>query len=110
MAKVIITNELKNEILKKFKRESKEIFSLLLTLEENPKKGKFLSLIGDIALKELKHKSFRFYFITNNYKIKFLKVEELQNFVIKFMRMSDKKSQEKVIEEIKKILKLKDNP
>ncbi|MCF7872299.1 hypothetical protein K9L97_04670 [Candidatus Woesearchaeota archaeon] len=107
MVKIIITESLKKEIHKKFKSETNKIFALIYTLKETPKKGKFLSLIGDIVLKEIKYKKFRFYFITDNHKIKFLKVEELQDLVIKFIRMSDKKSQDKVIEEIKDILKLK---
>ena len=78
MAKVIITKSLEEEINKKFKQESVEIFSLMLTLEDNPLKGKFLGVIGNIAVKELKYKKFRFYFLTDNYKIKFLKIDELK--------------------------------
>ena len=105
MAKVIITNSLEEEINKKFKQESVEIFSLMLMLEENPKKGKYIGAIGNIVIKELKYKKFRFYFLTDNYKIKFLKIEELKDLIIKFVRMSDKKDQQKVIEEIKAVLR-----
>jgi hypothetical protein len=105
MAKVIITEALEEEINKKFKQESIEIFRLLKTLEENPKKGKELRNIGKIVLKELKYNKFRFYFITDGYKIKILKADELKDLIIKFVRMSDKKSQQQTIEEIKMVLR-----
>jgi hypothetical protein len=105
MAKVIITPDLEEEINKIFKQESVEIFSLLLTLKDNPKKGKEVGVIRKAVIKEIKYKKYRFYFITDGYKIKFLKVEELQDIIIKFVRMSQKKDQKKVIEEIKVVLR-----
>ena len=105
MAKVIITKKLEDEINKKFKHESTEVFDLMLTLEDNPKKGDFLGVVGNIAIKELKYKKFRFYFLTNNYKLKFLSIEDLKDLIIKFTRMPEKKDQQKVIEEIRKVLK-----
>lgn len=104
MAKVIITDSLEQEIQKKFKQESVEILSLMLTLEENPKKGKDIGAIGAIAIKELKYGTFRFYFIVDRFKVKFLKVEELKDLIIKFVRMSGKNDQQKVINEIKYVL------
>jgi len=104
MAKVIILERLKNEILKKFKGESKDIFKLMFTLEENPKKGKFVGQVGGIVIKELKYEGFRFYFITDGYKLKIFDAEELKDLLIKFVRISDKKSQQEVITEIKQIL------
>ncbi len=76
------------------------------SLKEFPKKGKYLSQVGGIAIKELKYKSFRFYFITDNFKVKFLEINELNDLLIKFVRMSDKKTQQNVIEDIKKVLSL----
>ena len=105
MAEVIITESLKGEILKKFKGESKKIFRLMHSLRENPKKGKEIGQVRGIIIKELKYKKFRFYFITNGFEVKFLEIKDLQNLVIKFIKMSDKKSQQKVIEEIKDILR-----
>lgn len=105
MAIVYILKELEKTINKKFKKESIEVISHLLSLEDNPKKGKEVGRIGNIVVKELKYKKFRFYFITNNYKIKFLSVKELQNLIIKFINMSEKKDQQKVIEEIKTVLR-----
>jgi len=105
MAKVIITPALEEEIDKTFKHESIEIFSLLCTLKDNPKKGKEVGCIGDVVIKEIKYKKFRFYFITDGYKIKFLKIEELNDIIIKFVRMSQKKDQKETIEQIKNVLR-----
>lgn len=105
MARVIITKKLEEDVNRKFKLESVEIFSLMLTLEKNPKKGNSVGVIGDMAIRELRYKKFRFYFLTDNYKIKFLSAEDLKDLIIKFVRMSEKKDQQKVIDEIKIILR-----
>ena len=82
MAKVQIAQSLLEEIIRKFKGESHEIIDLLETLEDNPKKGKLIGQIGGIVIKELKYKDFRFYFITDGYKIKVLGEEELRDLII----------------------------
>jgi hypothetical protein len=105
MAKVIITKNLEKEINKKFQNRSIQIIKLMYSLKENPKKGKIVGNVGGIIIKELKYEKFRFYFITDGYRIKLLKIEELNDLLIKFVAMSDKKSQGKVIEEIKNVLK-----
>ena len=105
MAKVVISEELKNEILKKFKEESKKIFRLMYSLKESPKKGKPVGQVGGLLIKELKYKSFRFYFITDGFKLKILDLENLSDLLIRFVRMSDKKDQQKVINEIKDVLR-----
>jgi len=105
MAKVIITPFLEEEINKKFKHQSIEVLSLLKSLEENPYKGKELAVIGNLIIKELKYGKYRFYFITDGHKIKVLKVSELHDLIIKFVRMSDKKDQQETIDEIKKVLR-----
>jgi len=104
MAKVIILETLKDEIIKKFKGESKIIFKLMYSLGENPHKGKPLGNIGGVVIKEIKYKSFRFYFITDGYKLKIMDKSKLTNLLIKFVRMSDKKYQQQTINEIKKML------
>jgi len=104
MARVTIAETLKDEILKKFKEESKIIFRQMQSLEENPHKGKPLGHVGGIVIKELRYKNFRFYFITDGYKLKIMNQEKLVDLLIRFVRMSDKKSQQKTIEEIRKIL------
>jgi len=105
VAKVEISERLKENIFKKFKEKSKEIFDLMYTLKDNPKKGKVVGQVSGVIIKELKYKNFRFYFITNGYQLRVLDSEELQDLVIKFVRMSDKKNQQKTIEEIKNILR-----
>ena len=105
MAKVSITISLKEEIFKKFKGLSEKIFLQMKSLEDNPHKGKSLGHVAEIVIKELKYEKFRFYFITAGHVLKFGTEEELASLLIKFVRMSDKKDQEKKIEEIKGILK-----
>jgi hypothetical protein len=105
MAQVIIAESLEKEINKRFKSESIKIFEFMESLEENPKKGKPVGQVGGVIIKELKYNNFRFYFVTDGFKLKFLQISELNNLLIKFVRMSDKKTQQKTIEEIKKILK-----
>lgn len=104
MARVIITHSLEEEINKRFKKDSVKVFELLRSLEDNPKKGKELGRAGGLAIKELKHAVYRFYFIADSFKIKFLKSGELADLLIKFVRMSDKDNQQKIINEIKRIL------
>ena len=105
MAKVSIAETLKDEILKKFKEESKIIFRHIYSLGDNPHKGKPLGQVGGIVIKELKYKNFRFYFITDGFKLKIMDDSRLVDLLIRFVRMSDKKSQQKTINEIKKILR-----
>ena len=106
MAKVEITESLFKEIEKKFKGGAHKVIDLLETLEDNPKKGKPLANVGKIVIKEIRYdRSFRFYFIADGYKLKVLKAEELKDLLIKFVRMSDKNSQQKTIEEIKYVLR-----
>ncbi len=105
MAKVEISERLKQEIFKKFKGESVKVLDLLYSLKENPKKGKELGQVSGILVKELKYKNFRFYFIVSSYGIRFYDLEKLNELVIKIVRMSDKKSQQKTIDEIKHILR-----
>ena len=105
MAKVIITKKLGEEINKKFKGESVKIFDLMRSLEESPHKGKIVGQVSGIVIKEIRYGSFRFYFITDGFKIKLLGKDELENLLIKFVKMSDKKTQQKVINEIKYVLR-----
>jgi len=105
MAKVIILSSLEDDINKQFKRQSVEIFELMLSLRGNPKKGKEIGCVGATVIKELRYGVYRFYFITDGYKVKFLKTEELTELLIKFVRMSGKDTQQKVINEIKDVLR-----
>ena len=104
MAKIEIVRSLFEEIKKKFKGESYKIIDLMESLENNPKKGKLLGGVGGIVIKEIKYNSFRFYFVTDGYKLKFFDGENLTDMMIRFVRMSNKKYQQQTINEIKKIL------
>ena len=105
MAKVEIVFSLLKEIEKKFRGEAHKIIDLIESLEENPHKGKLVGNVGGIIIKELKYNAFRFYFVTDGFKIKMLGKEELSNLLIKFVRMSNKKEQQKTINEIKAVLR-----
>ena len=106
MAKVEIAESLYQEVERRFKQEAWEIIDLMQTLEQSPKKGKLLGTVGGIVVKELKYKSFRFYFVTDGFKLKFFGEEELTGLLIRFVRMSDKKHQQETINEIKRILRV----
>ena len=101
MAKVIITSALEEKINKVFRGESVEVLKLLLTLEENPKKGKEIGSVGGVIIKEIRYKNCRFYFITDGFKVKFLQNDELQELIIKCVNMSNKKNQQTIIDKIK---------
>ncbi|MEK6855814.1 MAG: hypothetical protein AABX66_01505 [Nanoarchaeota archaeon] len=105
MVKVIIVKALEEEINKIFKKQSVSIFELIYSLENSPNKGKPIGQVGGIVIKELKFENYRFYFVTDGYKIKMLRKEDLNDLLIKFVRMSDKKNQQKVIDNIKDILR-----
>jgi hypothetical protein len=104
MAQVAILESLKDEIIRKFKGESKIIFRQMRALEENPHKGKALGNLGEIVIKEIKYKNFRFYFITDGRMLKIMDETKLVDLLIKFVRMSDKKTQQETINEIRNIL------
>ena len=105
MTKVEIVESSKEEVLKKFKGESVAIFELMKSLGEDPHKGKTVGRIGGIVIKELNYSSFRFYFIVDEHKLKVFSKEELTDLLIRFMRMSSKNNQQKIIDEIKFILR-----
>lgn len=100
MVKVEIIKSLYEEIDKKFKKESILVLKHLKSLEKQPNKGKVLTSIGSLVLKEIKYKTFRFYFITDGYKLKFIN----KDLIIKFIAMSDKNHQQEVINEIKQLI------
>lgn len=104
MAKVEIVESLFEQINKKFKQRSVEVLQYLKSLESSPRKGKLLGTVGGIVIKELKYESFRFYFLTDGFKLKCINQEELTDLLLKFVRMSNKKHQQKTINEIKQIL------
>jgi len=105
MAQVEIVKSLFDEINKKFKKESILVFQYLKSLEDSPKKGKLVGSVGGIVIKELKYKTFRFYFITDGFKLKCLSETDLTELLMRFVRMSKKQNQQETIDEIKFILR-----
>ena len=105
MAKVIITKALREEIFSKFKAVSEKIFLRMKQLEADPHRGKTLGNVGGVVINELKYEKFRFYYITDGHVLKFGSADELARLLIKFIRMSEKKDQQKTINTIKSILK-----
>jgi len=105
MARVIVTKKLEEEINKIFKKQSIEIFESFKDLEKNLHKGKIVGQVSGMAIKELRRDKYRFYFITNGFKLKILKKEELSDLLIKFVRMLNKKDQQEIIDNIKDILR-----
>lgn len=105
MVKVEITESLFLEINKTFKHESIKILKHLKSLESSPHKGKELGTVGSMVIKELKYEGFRFYFITDGFKLKCLDQEALVDLLLRFVRMSDKKYQQETINEIKHVLR-----
>ena len=102
MIKIEVLNTLAKEIRKRFnKKDRLEIKNLFESLKESPNKGKTLYNLRSLTLKELKYKSFRFYFITDGSTLKFINKKQLKDLLIKFIAMSDKKHQQTVIDEIK---------
>ncbi|MBI2573176.1 hypothetical protein HYV86_04925 [Candidatus Woesearchaeota archaeon] len=104
MARIEIVESLFEEIEKKFKRDASKVFDLIEEIGDNPHKGKVLCSVAGILIKEIKYNGFRFYFIVDGFKLKCLNEKELIELLIMFVRMSDKKAQQRVIEEIKQVL------
>ena len=105
MPKVEIIPSLVKQLIKQFsKTEANKIIDLMESLEEEPHKGKILGSVGGIIIKELKYKNFRFYFIYDGYTYRNMDEDNLVELLFRFVRMSDKKSQQDTIDKIKTIL------
>ncbi|MFT7615760.1 MAG: hypothetical protein ACI8Y7_000584 [Candidatus Woesearchaeota archaeon] len=105
MPNIEVVSSLVKEILKKFsKTEAHVILDLLESLEQSPTKGKLIGHVGGISIKELKYKKFRFYCIFDGATLRAMNEQELVDLLFRFVRMSDKKRQQKVINSIKEVL------
>jgi mRNA-degrading endonuclease RelE of RelBE toxin-antitoxin system len=105
MVMVRIDDSLIKKLEKKFnKKELKQLKEQFLSLQDNPFQGDLLYSFGGLVLKEKKFKSFRFYFIHSR-KILIIKdLEELKDEIIRFIEMSKKNDQQKVIDKLKEML------
>lgn len=107
MIRLSITNSLVKEIGKTFKRaEAHKVIDHIESLIEQPKKGKLLRMVNGLLIKELKYKKYRFYFLIDGDKLRCIDEKTLVELLIRFVRMSDKKKQQQVIEEIKEVLRI----
>ncbi len=106
MVKVIIEQALVKKLEKKFnKQELRKLKELFLSLQENPFQGDIVFTLGNVVVKEKKYKSFRFYFLHSK-KILIIKdVDQLKEEIIRFIEMSKKNNQQKIIDKLKKMLK-----
>ena len=106
MAEVVITDALARQIKKKFtKIVANTIIDLLESFGKNPHKGRVLTSVSGFVIKEAKFEKWRFYCVTDGYILKFGTENELTTLLIKFVRLSKKKDQQKAIDAIKAVLK-----
>jgi len=107
MVQIYISQSLLKEINKRLsKGEADVCLKLLYSLKENPYKGDIITVVGNILLKEMRFKNFRFYYIHSAKLLKIGLIEDLQSEIIKCIAMSDKsKEQQEVINKIKDNLK-----
>lgn len=106
MVSVRIDTALVKKLEKKFnKKELKELKRIFLSLEENPFQGDILFSFGNIVLKEKKYNSFRFYFIHSRKLLIIKDIDALKDEIIRFIEMSKKNDQQKIIDKLKIMLK-----
>ena len=105
MARVEILESLYEKIEKEFKGRASEGFDLIESVEKSPHKGKALGHVGGITIKEIRFEGFRFYFLVDEHALKFADEQGLQDLLMRFVRMSNKKEQQSVIDEIRLILR-----
>ncbi|MFT4312058.1 MAG: hypothetical protein ACMXYF_02415 [Candidatus Woesearchaeota archaeon] len=106
MVIVAITQDLDKELKKRLDKNTYyKIKDLFMSLKKDPYKGDVLHVLGNVILKEIKFKTFRFYFLTSNNLIKFVACNNLEKELIKFIRMSKKNDQQHVINDILNKLK-----
>ena len=101
---VTITPALFEEISDTFKGDAIRIVDFIYSLKKSPHKGKALGNVGGTLIKELKYKSFRFYFITDGFKLRCLGKNVIVDILFRFVRMSNKNNQKEIIKEIRKVL------
>lgn len=104
MIKIKILNSLRDEIIKTFKKKSLEVFALIEGLLDNPNKGTVLGHVGSVSIREIRHGTYRLYFILNGHELYLFNTGKLSELLIRFIRLSKKNNQQKTIDEIKLIL------
>ena len=69
--------------------------------DTSPSDGDFVALVANIVLREKKHKTFRFYFITDQTTKHVITKDELKEMIVKFVALSKKNDQQEVIDKLK---------
>ncbi len=106
MVKVRIDDGLIKKLERKFGRaDLKSIHKMFLSLEDNPLQGDMLKAFGAIVLKEIRYKSFRFYFLHSKDLLIIKDPARLRDEIIRFIDMSKKNDQQRVIYGLKDMLK-----
>ncbi len=105
MIKIVILNSLRDKIYKIFKQDSLKVYKKIKQLKTNPHKGKILTNVNDITLRELKYGSFKLYYIIDKNKLSLFNEEKLKELLIKFIAISKKNNQKRTINEIKNVLR-----
>ena len=102
---VRIDDSLVKKLEKRFnKNELKELKKIFLSLQDNPYQGDLVYSFGNFVLKEKKYKTFRFYFLHSR-KILIIKdLEELKDEIIRFIEMSKKNNQQRIIDKLKEMM------
>lgn len=100
--------EFSHGFLKKLKKHlpKQAALDLLLKLKDIvPTDGSFIARIGNVVLKEKKLSTFRFYFIYDNKQFLLLDEDELKRLIIRFIDVSKKNDQDRVITKLRADLK-----
>lgn len=66
--------------------------------------AKFVALVNRIEIRELKEKSFRFYFVRKSGQYEFITEDEFARKIIQFVALSKKNNQQEVIDKLKEDL------
>ncbi len=103
--KITISKNLRNDIYKKFKKDSTKVYSLINSLKENIHKGEYLGRVSNIIIKELKYENYRIYFVIDEGKLMLFEKDELKDLLIRFLEISKKNEQQKTMNKIKSVLK-----
>lgn len=70
----------------------------------SPSDGDYVALIGNIIIREKRNATLRFYFIVQNTIKHVITKDELNDMLVKFVALSKKNNQQKVIDTLKKDL------
>jgi|AntAceMinimDraft_17_1070374.scaffolds.fasta_scaffold119112_1 hypothetical protein len=100
--------EFSKEFLKELKKnlsKSEAKTTIKKLAKTSPSEGDFIALIANIVIREKKLKTFRFYFIIQNNQKQIITKQELKELIIKFVALSKKNNQQKVIDKLKEDLK-----